>query len=132
MRAPPLCVRMPCSHALHPQTLLERCQPFHLITPADGMEARLCKGGLVPVEITVKKVQGRKWMTYVKNLELFGIQAEEFRALATKKFACSCSLQEVPGSRNHFVLIQGNLASSVMDFLVTGMGMKQHFVAQKG
>ena len=24
----------------------------------------------MPVEISIKKVQGRKWMTYVKNLEV--------------------------------------------------------------
>jgi len=74
-------------------------------------------GELVKILVYVEKRQGghkQKHVTFVWNLEDYGVDLEEFRKAARRKFAASSTIAELPGKnrKGMLVKIQGDRADS--------------------
>lgn len=71
---------------------LAQCAPWHIVRCGD---VAIGHAGVVEaIEVVVKALQGgKKHMTFVRNCQLFGIDAADFARDSSKLYACSASTQ---------------------------------------
>ena len=77
-------------------TFISRMQAHHIVTR--GSESVVRKGALKTVQIMTERRQGNKKVTKVSGLETFLMDAEALASELQKKFACSTTVAELPGS----------------------------------
>lgn len=65
---------------------------------ARGNEVAVRKGAIKPVQIMTERRQGNKKVTRLSGLESFLMDAESLASELQKKFACSTSVAELPGT----------------------------------
>lgn len=76
------------------------------------------KGKLDPVDIHVGKRRGNKKVTLINNLELYGINIQEFARECQHGVAASTSISSVPGKKSQQLLVQGNQVLFVGNLLI--------------
>lgn len=77
-------------------TFVGRMQPHHVVMR--GGEPVVRKGAIKPVQIMTERRQGNKKVTKVSGMETFLIDPDSFGSELQKKFACSTSVGELPGT----------------------------------
>lgn len=77
-------------------TFIGRMQPNHVVIR--GGEPVVRKGAVKPVQIMTERRQGNKKVTKVSWIETFLIDPDSFGSELQKKFACSTSVGELPGT----------------------------------
>lgn len=77
-------------------TFIGRMQPNHVVMR--GGEPVVRKGAIKPVQIMTERRQGNKKVTKVSGIETFLIDPDSFGSELQKKFACSTSVGELPGT----------------------------------
>lgn len=76
------------------------------------------KGKLDPVDIQVGRRTGNKKVTLINNLELYGINIQEFARECQHGVAASTSISPVPGKKSLQLLVQGNQVLFVGNLLM--------------
>jgi len=93
----------------------------HHAIQAPGVDLKWRLGSVIKIGVYIeKRMGGKKNTTIVWNLELYGINCKAFTKVATKKFAASCSIADLPGKQRkdlHMVKIQGSVATKVIELL---------------
>ncbi|KAG9457065.1 hypothetical protein H6P81_001573 [Aristolochia fimbriata] len=107
---------------------LSRMQIHHKVTR--GTETALRKGALKTVQIMVERRQGNKKVTRVSGLESFLLDAETLAPELQKKFACSTSVAELPGSKKGQVevLVQGGVIEDLARYLIEQYGVPKRYI----
>jgi translation initiation factor 2D len=77
-------------------TFIGRMQIHHHV--ARGSDSMLRKGAIKPIQIMTERRQGNKKMTRVSGLESFLLDADSLAYELQKKFACSTTVAELPGT----------------------------------
>ncbi|KAG8071058.1 hypothetical protein GUJ93_ZPchr0006g41808 [Zizania palustris] len=77
-------------------TFLNRMQIHHRVSRGDEVIIR--KGAIRTVQIMTERRQGNKKMTRVSGLECFLMDADSLASELQKKFACSTTTAELPGT----------------------------------
>lgn len=77
-------------------TFVNRMQAHHRVTR--GSESAVRKGGLKTIQIMTERRQGNKKVTKLSGFESFLIHADALASELQKKFACSTSVAELPGT----------------------------------
>ena len=76
------------------------------------------------VNVVVKKRQGKKMMTLIEGLDIFGLSAKNLTLDFKKRFNCGCAVVDEPGK--HEVLeVQGNVGDAVKEYLVEKHGIQE-------
>ncbi|XP_063237573.1 eukaryotic translation initiation factor 2D [Bacillus rossius redtenbacheri] len=83
-----------------------------------GQTKVTAKGKLEPVDIQVGKRTGNKKVTLVNNLELYGVNLQEFARECQHGVAASTSISAVPGRKSAQLLVQGNQVTFVANLLM--------------
>lgn len=78
-------------------TFIGRMQP-HQVVMRGGCEPVVRKGAIKPVQIMTERRQGNKKVTKVSGIETFLMDPDSFGSELQKKFACSTSVNELPGT----------------------------------
>lgn len=96
------------------ERFLGRMNPCHKVI-INGKESSVRKGNIENVEVKVEQRMGNKKVTLVKNLELFGIDPNDFAHQIQLAAASSTTVSSLPGKNmtGIQVLIQGNQATHV-------------------
>jgi density-regulated protein DRP1 len=68
------------------------------------------------ISIQMKKRSGKKMVTEIKGLELFGIKLKQATKTLGKKFASGCSVVKEAGEE--MIDLQGTFEDEVIDFLM--------------
>lgn len=76
-----------------------RMQAHHVVTR--GSETVVRKGALKPLQIVTERRQGNKKVTKLSGLESFLVDAETLASELQKKFACSTTVSELPGTASY-------------------------------
>lgn len=76
-------------------TFVSRMQAHYVVSR--GSESVVRKGSLKTIQIVTERRQGNKKVTKVSGVETFLMDAEALASELQKKFACSTSVQELPG-----------------------------------
>ncbi len=111
---------------------MSRFSPFYALVPVGGGELTIGKGVPASISIQLENRQGgRKHITHVLNLELFGIDPEDLAADARQLFACSATTQACPGknNKNLEVLIQGDAVDGLVAHLGTQFGIPRSLIS---
>lgn len=82
-------------------TFLRRMQIHHHV--ARGSDSVLRKGAIRSIQIMTERRQGNKKMTRVSGLESFLLDADLLASELQKKFACSTTVAELPGTEGILV-----------------------------
>jgi len=77
-------------------TFLNRMQAHHKVTR--GSDSVIRKGAVRSIHIMTERRQGNKKVTKVSGFESFLMDAESLASELQKKFACSTSVAELPGT----------------------------------
>lgn len=77
-------------------SFVSRMQPHHVVTR--GNESVVRKGALKTIQLLTERRQGNKKVTKLSGMESFLIDAEALASELQKKFACSTSVAELPGT----------------------------------
>lgn len=77
-------------------TFINRMQAHHRVVR--GGESAVRKGGLRTIQIMTERRQGNKKVTKLSGFEPFLIHADALASELQKKFACSTSVAELPGT----------------------------------
>ncbi|GAB2271114.1 hypothetical protein Dimus_005962 [Dionaea muscipula] len=109
-------------------TFLNRMQAHLKVTR--GSESAVKKGTIKPVQIMTERRQGNKKVTRVSGFEMFLMDAESLASELQKKFACSTSVAELPGSgkKGHEVLVQGGVIDQLAKHLVEQYGIPKKYI----
>ncbi|KAJ9167236.1 hypothetical protein P3X46_021902 [Hevea brasiliensis] len=107
-------------------TFVSRMQAHYVVTR--GSESVVRKGSLKTIQIVTERRQGNKKVTKVSGVETFLMDAEALASELQKKFACSTSVQELPGKKGHEVLIQGGVIDDVARHLVEQYGVPKRYI----
>ncbi|XP_065881249.1 uncharacterized protein [Euphorbia lathyris] len=107
-------------------TFVSRMQAHCIVTR--GSESVVRKGSLKTIQILTERRQGNKKVTKVSGVEQFLIDAEALASELQKKFACSTSVQELPGKKGNEVLIQGGVIDDVARHLVEQYGVPKRYI----
>lgn len=75
---------------------ISRMQAHHVVTR--GSDTVVRKGTLKPLQIVTERRQGNKKVTKLSGLESFLMDAEILASELQKKFACSTTVSELPGT----------------------------------
>ncbi|KAL9262441.1 Eukaryotic translation initiation factor 2D-like protein [Drosera capensis] len=104
-------------------TFLNRMQAHHQVIR--GSESAIKKGVVKAIQILTERQQGNKKVTKVSGFETFLMDAESLASELQKKFACSTSVAELPGTakKGHEVLIQGGVIDHLAKHLVEQYGI---------
>lgn len=78
------------------QTFINRMQAHHCVTRGNDTVVR--KGSLNPIQIMTERRQGNKKVTKLSGTESFLLDPEALAPELQKKFACSTTVAELPGS----------------------------------
>lgn len=80
---------------------LKKLQPAHALVAMPGSEVlALKKGSPNSIQIEIEKRQGnKKFTTYIRGLEEYGIDGTSFANDVAKRFACSASVEAFPNGR---------------------------------
>ncbi|XP_050231588.1 uncharacterized protein LOC126680499 [Mercurialis annua] len=105
---------------------VSRMQAHYIVTR--GSESAIRKGSLKTIQILTERRQGNKKVTKVSGLEQFLMDAEALASELQKKFACSTSVQELPGKKGNEVLIQGGVIDDVARHLVEQYGVPKRYI----
>lgn len=90
-------------------------------------------GDLTKINVYVEKRQGghkKKHVTFVWQLEEYGIDLKEFQKAATKKFAASTNIHALPGKtrKGELVKVQGDRAYEIEGLLLDQFNITSRFV----
>lgn len=77
-------------------TFVNRMQAHHVVTK--GGESVVRKGALKTIQIMTERRQGNKKVTKVSGFEYFLMDGDALASELQKKFACSTSVTELPGT----------------------------------
>ncbi|XP_048227156.1 eukaryotic translation initiation factor 2D isoform X3 [Ricinus communis] len=105
---------------------ISRMQAHYIVTR--GSDSAIRKGSLKTIQILTERRQGNKKVTKVSGLEQFLMDAEALASELQKKFACSTSVQELPGKKGNEVLIQGGVIDDVARHLVEQYGVPKRYI----
>lgn len=97
-----------------------------------GQDPLVRKGKIESIEIKVEQRMGNKKVTLIRNLELYGINPQEFAHNIQLKAACSTSVSQLPGkniSPGMQVLIQGNQVAIVAKFLLDEYKIPKKYIS---
>eukprot|EP00775_Hariotina_reticulata_P004819 gene4819-5066_t len=114
------------------EAFLKRLQPQTCISRGDHHLLR--KGAMPTVQISGERRQGNKYVTRVVGVEAFLVDPTQLAAECQKKFACSTSVNALPGKTNsgQEVILQGNVIEKVPDYLMNHYGIpKKYFLVKK-
>lgn len=75
---------------------LNRMQAHHKVTR--GSDSVIRKGAVKPIHIMTERRQGNKKVTKLSGFEIFLMDAESLASELQKKFACSTTVAELPGT----------------------------------
>ncbi|GAX73699.1 hypothetical protein CEUSTIGMA_g1151.t1 [Chlamydomonas eustigma] len=104
---------------------LKRCQAQYRISR--GSEQVVKKGSAPTITVSAEKTRGHR-VTRIVGVEHFMMSAEQVASDCQKKFACSTSVNELPGkNQGSEVLIQGHL-EGVSEFLSKAYGVPKKFI----
>ena len=84
-------------------TFLSRMQAHHKVTR--GSDSVIRKGAVKPIHIMTERRQGNKKMTRLSGFEIFLLDAESLASELQKKFACSTTVAELPGTLSLIVIV---------------------------
>ncbi|KAL9263543.1 Eukaryotic translation initiation factor 2D-like protein, partial [Drosera capensis] len=109
-------------------TFFNRMQAHHQVIR--GSESAVKKGEVKPIQILTERRQGNKKVTKVSGFETFLMDAESLASELQKKFACSTSVAELPGTakKGHEVLIQGGVIEHLAKHLVEQYGIPKRYI----
>ncbi|WCJ35008.1 eukaryotic translation initiation factor SUI1 family protein [Euphorbia peplus] len=107
-------------------TFVNRMQAHCIVTR--GNESVVRKGSLKTIQILTERRQGNKKVTKVSGVEQFLMDAEALASELQKKFACSTSVQELPGKKGYEVLIQGGVIDDLGRHLVEQYGVPKRYI----
>lgn len=93
-----------------------------------GHDEVLNKGKVSPITISVSVRSGNKKVTLIDNLELFGINLNEFAKLCQHGVAASTSISRHPGKKSDQLLVQGNQVLFVYDLLTEKYKIPKKYV----
>ncbi|KAJ3675497.1 hypothetical protein LUZ60_004539 [Juncus effusus] len=106
---------------------LTRMQTHYAVSR--GSESVIKKGAVRPVQILTERRQGNKKVTRVSGLEGFLVDAEVIAGELQKKFACSTTVNELPGKKGqHEVLVQGGVIDDLAKYLVEHYGVPKRYI----
>ncbi|KAL0801534.1 hypothetical protein Bca101_056710 [Brassica carinata] len=108
-------------------TFIGRMQP-HQVVMRGGCEPVVRKGAIKPVQIMTERRQGNKKVTKVSGIETFLMDPDSFGSELQKKFACSTSVNELPGKKGYEVLIQGGVIEDVARYMVEHYGVPKRYI----
>ncbi|KAF2609109.1 hypothetical protein F2Q68_00046262 [Brassica cretica] len=108
-------------------TFIGRMQP-HQVVMRGGCEPVVRKGGIKPLQIMTERRQGNKKVTKVSGIETFLMDPDSFGSELQKKFACSTSVNELPGKKGYEVLIQGGVIEDVARYMVEHYGVPKRYI----
>ncbi|KAI8838911.1 hypothetical protein BC829DRAFT_492940 [Chytridium lagenaria] len=101
--------------------VIEKMSPFYEIT-LPGHEAVIKKGSPKPIQIIVEVRQGRKNVTRVAGMEVYGIDPEDLAKELKVRCASSTTVTPLPGKSSstplHEVMVQGSKIREVCECLV--------------
>ncbi|KAI8899492.1 hypothetical protein BC833DRAFT_585540 [Globomyces pollinis-pini] len=99
---------------------LSKMVPYHQLTLPNG-ESIIKKGALVPIEISVKRKIGNKWVSIIKNLEQFEIDAYKIADILKIKCAGSTTVSERVDTKLKTlqVTVQGSKVKEICQVLET-------------
>ncbi|CAG2054982.1 unnamed protein product [Timema podura] len=83
-----------------------------------GENKVVAKGKLEPIDIQIGKRSGNKKVTLINNLELYGVNLQEFGRECQHGVAASTSISSVPGRKTPQLLVQGNQVDFVGKLLM--------------
>ncbi|PSN35430.1 Eukaryotic translation initiation factor 2D [Blattella germanica] len=83
-----------------------------------GERAVAHKGKLEPIDMQIGKRTGNKKVTLINNLELYGINIQEFAKECQHGVAASTSISTVAGKKSQQLLVQGNQVLFVGNLLM--------------
>lgn len=78
----------------------------------------ITKGKLQPIDIQVGSRSGNKKVTLINNLELYGINIQEFSRECQHGVAASTTINTIPGMKSAQVQVQGNQVTFVAKLLI--------------
>ncbi|GAA95852.1 uncharacterized protein L969DRAFT_95351 [Mixia osmundae IAM 14324] len=104
------------SDAIH--RLLQHCQKMHRVQLLGG-KTELRKGTPTTVKVEIKARQGRKVVSIITGLELYGFLPERVSSELQVACASSTSVDQVFGSKKGAmeVLVQGDQSKTISDYL---------------
>ncbi|KAF6250354.1 hypothetical protein COO60DRAFT_1576296 [Scenedesmus sp. NREL 46B-D3] len=114
------------------EAFLRRLQPQTCISR--GQQHVLRKGQPPAVQISGERRQGNKYVTRVVGVEAFLIDPSALAAECQRKYACSTSVNDLPGKNNpgQEVILQGNVIEKLPDYLMATYGIpKKYFLVKK-
>lgn len=114
------------------EAFLKRMQPQTCISR--GAARSLRRGQSPAVQISGERRQGNKFVTRVVGVEAFLIDPAALAAECQRKFACSTSVNDLPGKNNagQEVILQGNVIEKLPDYLMANYGIpKKYFLVKK-
>ncbi|XP_021927222.1 eukaryotic translation initiation factor 2D isoform X2 [Zootermopsis nevadensis] len=86
------------------------------------------KGKLDPIDIQVGRRTGNKKVTLINNLELYGINIQEFARECQHGVAASTSISTVQGKKSQQLLVQGNQVLFVGNLLMGKYQIPKHYI----
>eukprot|EP00924_Labyrinthula_sp_SR-Ha-C_P013557 snap_masked-scaffold_5-processed-gene-6.7-mRNA-1 protein AED:1.00 eAED:1.00 QI:0/0/0/0/1/1/2/0/562 len=102
---------------------------YYQIRRGDGSFSEKRRGDPKKLVISVKRRQGNKHVTKVRNLHVYGVNLKLVAEKAQIKFGCSTSVQKVEGNNNEMeVLIQGKRIQDVAILLTESFGIKSSWI----
>ncbi|PRQ22386.1 putative SUI1 domain, SWIB/MDM2 domain-containing protein [Rosa chinensis] len=105
---------------------VNRMQAHHIVTRGNDSVVR--KGGLKTVQIMTERRQGNKKMTKLSGLETFLVDPEALASELQKKFACSTTVEELPGKKGQEVLVQGGVIENQAKHLIEQYGIPKRYI----
>lgn len=93
-----------------------------------GVKTVAQKGKLNPIDIQVGRRTGNKKVTLINNLELYGINIQEFARECQHGVAASTSISSVPGKKSLQLLIQGNQVLFVGNLLMDKYQIPKRYI----
>ena len=95
---------------------------------------QLVKKGAVPnLRLSEEKRMGNKRVTRVTGMETFLVAPEDVAAECQKKFACSTTIDDLPGkgNRGKEVTVQGHVAEEMASYFVQGKKIPKKYIEIK-
>lgn len=98
------------------------------LSSGESKPATVVKGKLQPIDIQVGTRVGNKKVTLVSNLELYGINVNEFSQECQHGVGASTTINNVPGAKSAQVQIQGNQVIFVNKLLTEKYSIQKRFI----
>jgi len=110
------------------KAVMDKMTPYFAVIAPNGSFS-LHSGQLPKVQVIVELRMGKKCVTILRCLELFGLDLAALAKDCQKRFACSVSVSAVPGiPQDKEVIVQGNFGSETESLLVDKWGIPRHLV----